>query len=255
MPAKIKHLAISSAHAEETVKFYETLFGLKRNRNVVSDGYVGINVNGRGPGRQAGFDHFGMEVDDIERVAALAAERFPNAEYVRRPSTRPFASFSMNDPDGNVFDLTQSGMENRRDLYAENADLGERARRHVSHVQLRTVHPDVLVQFYREVFALEGEGYHLSDGTVTFVVTPWHITDYAGMGISRPALDHIGFEVESLEQFDKDLAKLQGTEFGPRMLEARAGEGEARLKLFQTCPYGQRHFADPDCVLIDVGTR
>jgi hypothetical protein len=32
-------------------------------------------------------------------------------------------------------------------------------------------------------------------------------------------------------------------------------EGQARLKLFERCRYGERHLADPDGVLIDVSER
>jgi hypothetical protein len=36
---------------------------------------------------------------------------------------------------------------------------------------------------------------------------PWKISDFAGSGIERPALDHIGFKVESLSAFKADVAK------------------------------------------------
>ena len=72
-------------------------------------------------------------------------------------------------------------------------------------------------------------------------------------GIERPALDHIGFKVESVEAFKKDLETLVGR--NPRLSPSPVGggpEGAARLKLFQKCPYGKHQLADPDGVLIDV---
>ena len=42
------------------------------------------------------------------------------------------------------------------------------------------------------------------------MIMPWDITDFDGTGIERPALDHIGFKVESVEQTKKDLAPIIG---------------------------------------------
>src|SRR5579862_879674 len=207
--------------------------------------------------RQAGFDHFGFEVDDAERVFSKARERYPKVQWLKRPSNRPFAGISMHDPAGNVFDLSQPGMENRRDIYADDAKL-DRTPRHVSHFQLRTVDPGLLAEFYTELLDLEeieetAEGFfHLSDGTVTMVIAPWKITDFAGSGIERPALDHIGFEVDSLDQFTQDLEYITTRNHHMAPSPVGAGpEGEARLKLFQGCRYGRYHLADPDGVLID----
>ena len=85
------------------------------------------------------------------------------------------------------------------------------------------------------------------------VIIPWKITDYAGTGIERPALDHLGFVVESLDQFQADIERLKGTDptLAPRAMRAGA-EGAARQKLFMSCRYGQYQLADPDGVLIDV---
>ncbi len=78
MSTKIKHLAIVSQNYAMEAKFFQALFGMKvaesqrpeQRATVVSDGYVGMNINGRAPGRQAGFDQFGFEVDDVEIVFA-----------------------------------------------------------------------------------------------------------------------------------------------------------------------------------------
>jgi catechol 2,3-dioxygenase-like lactoylglutathione lyase family enzyme len=249
-------------------RFYEALFGLRTFEGTkpeasavaFTDGYVGMNINGRKAGRQAGFDHFGFEVDDAERVFARAKERYPHVEWLKRPANRPFAGISMNDPSGYVFDLSQRGMANRDNVYKMTEERPvERTTRHVSHFQLKTVDPALLATFYTDLFDLEeveqtpNNEFHLSDGTVTMVIAPWHITDYAGSGIERPAPEHIGFEVESLDQFRKDLDALCEKNYRLRPSPVGSGpEGSARLNLFQGCRYGQYHLADPDGVLIDV---
>jgi catechol 2,3-dioxygenase-like lactoylglutathione lyase family enzyme len=258
MTARIKHVAISSGARGTLGRFYQTLFGFTtfegaQEGGAMTDGYVGLNVNGRAPGRQAGFDHFGFEVDDVEQIFARAREAWPQVHPLKRPSSRPFASFSMHDPAGNVFDLTQRGLANRRSVYADDAEL-ERAPRHISHLQLRAMDPAALSSFYQDLFDLEERApLQLTDGVVTLLLAPWRIADYQGSGIERPALDHLGFEVESLDRFQADLdAMVQcNPELAP---QPRIGntEKEARLRLSETCPFGQLHLADPDGVLLDV---
>ena len=90
MFAKIKHLAIVSQNYAMEAKFYQAIFGMKVAETqrpeagavVVGDGYVGLNINGRRPGRQAGFDHFGFEVEDVEVVFARLRDKYPTIEVL-----------------------------------------------------------------------------------------------------------------------------------------------------------------------------
>ena len=87
------------------------------------------------------------------------------------------------------------------------------------------------------------------------MIMPWAITDFAGTGIERPALDHIGFKVESVEAVRRQLEDLtrRRAALAPNPVGADAGqEGEARLKLSAKCKLGEFHMSDPDGVLIDV---
>src|SRR5262249_4996980 len=156
----------------------------------VSDGYVGLNINPRKPGRAAGLDHFGLEVEDVEEAVARLRKSYPEIEVVKRPGSRPFAGISSHDPAGNVFDLSQHGMENRTSVYVESE---KRQPRVISHLALRTLHAARLAQFYSEVYELRvlekkagDRNFYLSDGRVTLVLMPWSIADYAGTGIARP---------------------------------------------------------------------
>jgi hypothetical protein len=142
-------------------------------------------------------------------------------------------------------------------VYEEGEWLQER---HLNHLALRAVSPEILAEFYAEVFELvplekpaDDPNYYLTDGRLTFTIMPWDITDYLGSGIERPALDHLGFQVESVVAFQGDLAALveRDPSLAPRRAR-KADEGEARQRLFSTCPHGMFHLADPDGVLIDV---
>src|SRR5438093_1253924 len=237
MPARLKHMAIVTNDPERLNGFYQAVFGMQADRGLVlSDGYVGVNFNRRAPGRQAGLDHFGFEVEDVEEIFARVRDDHPSVEWLKRPANRPFAGISMHDPAGNVFDLSQAGMENRKGVYAEAPGAEQQLPRHISHLVLRVVDPGLVAGFYQNIFGLRQEqnapadgNFYLTDGTVRFVIAPWKIGNYAGSGIERPALDHVGFEVESLDAFQADLQRLE-SELTP-LAGRKNEEEEARTRL------------------------
>jgi len=264
--AKIKHVAIVSEQAPLLSRFYQTLFGMttsgidRKTAPVASDGYIGMNFNGRSNGRQGSFDHFGIEVDDVSVIEARVREMYPDVHLLKRPSSRPFAGISMHDPAGNVFDLAHQSTGDRKDVYATIDE--QQHPRHIDHFMLRTVDAPRVAKFYKDVFELEerekaGDDprFYLTDGKVTLIVAPWRIADYAGSGIERPALDHLGFKVESLDVFKADLDRMIENDPTLTPHPFRPGEGDIRLALLKTCQYGEFHFADPDGVLLEVSER
>ena len=115
--AKLRHIAMVVEKMEETAKFYQKAFGMKRVRETptaigLSDGVVSLviihpsNVNMKGDDRR-GLHHLGFLVEDVDRetekVEAVGARRHGaiiNAEQGTE-SERKFL-----DPNGQVFDLT-----------------------------------------------------------------------------------------------------------------------------------------------------
>lgn len=264
MTTRIRHVAIVSDQYALLGRFYEAVFGMKGAADArperavtVSDGYVGLNINPRKAGRGAGLDHFGLEVDDAE-AACARVERYAGLHVVRRPSTRPFAAISAHDPAGNVFDISQAGMENRKSVYVEPPR--ESQPRALSHLAIRTLQAEAVARFYVDVFALEllprkgdDPGFHVTDGRVTLIFIPWDIRDYQGGGITRPGPDHIGFRVESVQAVKDRVAQVGDNNPHLRPLPLGAGtEGSARLALFARCRCGTHQLADPDGVLIDI---
>ena len=268
MFAKINHIAIISANYTLLGQFYEAVFAMQPPRKTrpgraitVGDGYVGLNINPRRAGRPARLDHFGIQVEDVPTVFDRIRKQDPRVEWLQRPSNRPFAGITAHDPDGNVFDISQKDMKNRDAVYTEDDRQQDRF---INHVALRTRRPELVAQFYRDVFAFQllnkaadDPNHYLSDGRITLEIMPWHITDFAGTGIESPGLDHIGFKVESIDTFDKELTKLvrQNQYLAPNPL-SRGEEGAARLALFQrSCPLGTYHMSDSDGTLIDVSEQ
>jgi hypothetical protein len=84
---------------------------------------------------------------------------------------------------------------------------------------------------------------------------PWKIADFSGSGIERPALDHIGFKVESLAAFKADVEKHAHLYAVEENRPEKNPEREVRQKLLASCCFGQYQMADPDGVLIDVSEK
>jgi predicted enzyme related to lactoylglutathione lyase len=265
MFAKLNHVALISDNYGAQSIFYKALFDLKTASSAkfestaiaIGDGYVGMNIIPRFPGRQGGFDHFGIQVDDVDVVRARVAKKYPFIDIIKRPSNRPFAAYGKYDPAGNYFDLSAKGLKNRDGVYEKPAWQQDRV---FTHFAVRALEPARLATFYNEIFELpitkHDDSFYLSDGRITFVIIPWRIADFFGSGIEKPALDHLGFEVESLATFKADLAEMSAR--NPSMIPKHLGagdEGKVRLALFEKTKLGDLYMSDLDGVLLSVSER
>jgi predicted enzyme related to lactoylglutathione lyase len=265
MFSKLNHLAITTDNYTVLGMFYRAYFGMTvsgvtdREQSAISvgDGYVGMTLIPRRAGRRAGIDHFGIEVRDFDLACARIAEKYPDIEVVKRPSNRPFASFSTHDPAGNYFDLSQIGHENRAEVY----DMQEwEQETGIESFGIRVREPGRVAQFYSDVFELEprndpgqDDAYRFTDGRVTMTILPWKISDFNGSGIEQPAMDHIRFRVPDMNAFAAKVEELKALNphIAPRPIDFNA-EGKARLALHQRSAGGSYHLADPDGNLIAV---
>ena len=265
MFSKLNHLAITTDHYTVIGMFYRAMLGLKssgdaeRERSAISvgDGYLGMTLIPRRGGRRAGLDHFGIEVQDLEKVREKVAKKYPEIEIVKRPGNRPFASYGIHDPAGNYFDLSQPGHENRAEVYTKAAWTQDTTFRHFA---MRVVEAERVANFYADVFELEarnsaGEkgGYQLTDGRMTMNILPWTISAFNGAGIEQPGMDHIGFKVPSIEGFKQHVAKVakQNIALAPRPIDFDS-EGECRLALLKKAGTGSYHICDTDGTLIAI---
>lgn len=273
MFAQINHIAIISDQYAMLSAFYQSLFGLTPSTRksasrsgfsfiAAGDGYVGFNFLPRRDGYVGGIDHFGMVVDSIDLVSERMQRFNSNAAVVKRPSERPFADLSGNDPDGNVFDLAQKDSRNLAGVHKDNAeqDYKTPATRYANRYAIRTVNPEQVAEFYSTVFELQpvnrkegDENYHLTDGRMTLSIMPWKIDKFLGMSIKRPGPDHIGFRVENVESFKHEVQELAGanTYMAPRALGG-SKESEVRKQLFIGSSLGGYQMADNDGNWIDI---
>ena len=270
MKAQLTHIAISAVTPRIMKTFYQGAFGLypisQSPDGFLTDGYINFAFNYRKPGYQAGLDHFGFEVDDVDEVKRRIAEMYPRVEITTRPAHRGYVGMASHDPEGHVFDLSYAEMGDRRRTVIKEKDGSDRTTRHIHHLAMRVLDPTNVAKFYTDVFELQyaketgADGvHHLTDGVLTFEIMPWHVTDYAEAGIvERPNIDHIGFAVESIEAYKHDVELLiaESPEAAPwadkrdqqRLLDERA----ARAKLLSTCEYHEDHLWDPECCFFDV---
>ena len=121
MFASIRHIAVMTENWDREAKFYQTIFGMKKitngmtdatgnynpDRGHISDGLIGYALLQRQPGISAGLDHFGFEVDDVSAVLEKLAERYPDILVSKTLDYVPFAGIRAHDPTGNQFDISQ----------------------------------------------------------------------------------------------------------------------------------------------------
>ena len=88
MFTSIRHIAVMTENWDREAKFYQTIFGMKKitngmtdatgnynpERGHISDGLIGYALLQRQPGITAGLDHFGFEVEDIAAVRAACQD-------------------------------------------------------------------------------------------------------------------------------------------------------------------------------------
>ena len=118
--ARIRHIAILTEDVDKLVNFYTSAFGLEIVHGIgtatyLSDGHINLAIIPIGPEReiegpqlQAGINHFGFEVEDVERLRAVCDDLNAASGVDKRPPNRE-AEYRVHDPDGNPIDLSKHG--------------------------------------------------------------------------------------------------------------------------------------------------
>ncbi len=268
MLAKIRHVSIYTDKYEPMVRFYQTVFDMKKittgtvdesgqanpDRGHISDGVIGMAILSRYAGIQSGVDHFGFEVEDIPEILNRLQRHYPAIMVAKALGYVPFAGLRSHDPAGAQFDLSQQGIDNIREGYTKE---GWDQPRRLNHLSIRAYKPEALAQFYQRIFDLrEAETFHedgsicLTDGKVKLLLRACDNRLYRGL---REGIEHIGFQVESLEQAKKDLEELSrcSPPSAPRKI-AVGRHGHMIEEDVQRCPLGKLATADPDGILLDL---
>ncbi len=118
---RVAHIAFNALDPTNILQFYESLFGFheldtsferrsqERKNRFAGDGFTNLAVhpfyNGAPEGHEYrfGVNHFGFLVSDMEaKLDAFSKE----IHVAKRPATRPYAEYRLQDPEGNRFDLS-----------------------------------------------------------------------------------------------------------------------------------------------------
>src|SRR5438093_9588365 len=91
--ARIRHLAIVTENRERLVKFYTMAFGMKVIDGVgpaiyLSDGYINVAIIQKRPHYKEGLYHFGIEVENIEKLKPFCKELEAASEIQKRLPNR-----------------------------------------------------------------------------------------------------------------------------------------------------------------------
>jgi len=268
MFSSIRHIAVMTENWDREAKFYQTIFGMRKitngmtdekgeynkDRGHLSDGVIGLALLQRQPGFRSGLDHFGFAVEDVQVARDRIKQSYPDIYIHQSQGHVPFAGLRGHDPDGNQWDLSQKGMANVREGYVE---FGWEQPRWINHICIRSGRPAYIAEFYRNVFELkpvEGmsgdNSYYLTDGKVGMAIRPWSMVTHRGF---MPGLDHFGFKVESLEQTNKDLEALAAAApaSAPRRVDI-GRDGQKHKENLEGCKFCKQSLADPDGVLLDL---
>ena len=113
---KIRHIAVRADNPEKVAQFYKSTFGMTEVRNdgdgrarYLSDGYITLAILPPRTGHANGIDHFGFQVDDMEKVGHAAAAAGGSAKPAARPRDGRYAEFRIHDPVGSPIDLSEAG--------------------------------------------------------------------------------------------------------------------------------------------------
>ena len=266
MFGRFDHVAAFSHDYTQNAKFYQALFGLKelphsraRGAILLSDGSMGYNHVPVRTGFPSGLNHFGIQVEDVKLAIERIRKFDPTMDVQDRPPTRNIIAYSAHDPDGNIFDLAQR--DKAHDELRSKDDLAWEADRRISHYAIRTRDAARSAAFFTDVFELspvnsraDDANIYVTDGTLTLTFVPWSIKDYAAQDALRPAPDHLGVRVESIDQLKKDIDEMVGRNPHLRPWPIGGGsEGDARLELFKRAsPYATYHMTDIEGVHLAV---
>src|SRR5215831_12513504 len=113
--ARIRHIAVMTADVPKLADFYKNVFGLKEvsrgKRSIyLSDGYINMAILPAGDGRE-GIDHFGFEVEDLQKMADSAVDAGAQQGPHDLPRDGRFAEVFIKDPSGPAGRSFEAGLE------------------------------------------------------------------------------------------------------------------------------------------------
>ncbi|MPY69803.1 MAG: hypothetical protein GEU92_06935 [Alphaproteobacteria bacterium] len=114
---RIQQISIITLDPERLARFYEEVFEMKRVDNkgaeaiYLTDGHLNLTlVPNRAEGKPSGLNHIGFTVEDEDAIAGRM-EAWGLARPKGKGGKRPTSKNRGTDPDGNNFNLSDTGYE------------------------------------------------------------------------------------------------------------------------------------------------
>jgi methylmalonyl-CoA/ethylmalonyl-CoA epimerase len=106
-------MAVKTADVPKLADFYKNVFGLREvsrgKRSIyLSDGYINMAILPAEDGHEC-IDHFGFEVEDLQKMANSALEAGAQQGPRDLPRDGRFAEVFIKDPTGQRVDLSKQG--------------------------------------------------------------------------------------------------------------------------------------------------
>ncbi len=285
MSAKFNYVASVSTNPTTMATFYETIFGLRfddtprpiAEGEVLSDGNLLFNLRPRLPGHRGGLDHFGIEVDNLQQTLDRLRADYPSIGWTGNPPNHPCAALMSHDPAGSIFALTErkSGTPETDSTRSPPVNFARWSKadpngRTLHHYAIRTRKLEECADFYEDMFGLDHSrgadgdpNHYLSDGTVTLVLIPWSIQDYAEISVTGRGPEFIGFKVEDaetvrneIEGFYSQFAAGQAPIWLLTGISRTTNESQIRAAMIdRSCPVSRYRFTDRDGVFVVIADR
>jgi hypothetical protein len=81
-----------------------------RDLSSAPDGYIGVTLIKVDPdSSRRGLDHFGIHVESLDAMLERLSRVEPGVEIKRPDRAATTSEYKVRDPDGNVFDISESG--------------------------------------------------------------------------------------------------------------------------------------------------
>ena len=250
--ARIRFLTALSNDPEALVEFYSGYFGmhvLARSEEgdvSLTDGYFNLTflrmrrrLRALEPRFGIGLNHFGLEVESIDRTLERYHAYNPLGIAVPEPGGPHFGEMRIYDPEFMPVSLSERGF---------GMTTNEAAMPRLLHVALQAFSPPAVSEFYRHVFGLRlledtNNGFastgmpnkFMGDGAVNLAIN----TFYRGYNVGHQGsygVNHFGFMVDDWQTLTKEIGK--------KFVAAARPPNR---------PYEDARVEDPDGNMIDLG--
>jgi len=246
--ARIVHVALFTRNPRDLAPFYRDAFNMKivhvGGAVQLWDGHVllalnpwrgvdpeTLRIDEVGEPQAKGFDHFGFQIDSLQKIEGRLKDAGATADIAKRPAGRTFTEWRAHDLEGNRIDLSERGYKpvSAEKLQALEVEVASEINRLV----IGTAHPAALAQFYQAAFGMQllraqNGKFTLTDGRTQLLLLP------------RDAANAEGFHCLGFRLVDQAKMLASAERLGATVSRAPDWEDGAREQFLLRDPDGNQ---------------